>query len=151
VTVAGTFNGLHKGHIALLMKAFEVGEYVLLCLSSDKFVEKMKKSHDVSSYNERIVELESFLRKNNLCDRTQMLPLDDAYGIALSNRDLEAIIVSQDTEIRAREINEKRTALGFPQLEIIPIKMILAENGIPISTTRIMCKEIDREGHVRII
>jgi pantetheine-phosphate adenylyltransferase len=57
VAVGGTFDELHKGHKALLLKAFEVGEQVLIGLCTDEFVAKMKKPHIVASYNERLAEL----------------------------------------------------------------------------------------------
>jgi pantetheine-phosphate adenylyltransferase len=43
--VGGTFDELHKGHRALLMKAFEVGEKVLIGLCLDEFVKSMRKPH----------------------------------------------------------------------------------------------------------
>ncbi|MEM3613348.1 MAG: adenylyltransferase/cytidyltransferase family protein, partial [Candidatus Bathyarchaeia archaeon] len=60
VAVGGTFDELHKGHKALLLKAFEVGEQVLIGLCTDDFVAKMNKPHIVASYEERLKELKAF-------------------------------------------------------------------------------------------
>ena len=38
VAVGGTFDELHSGHKALINKAFEVGEKVVIGLSSGEFV-----------------------------------------------------------------------------------------------------------------
>ncbi len=40
VAVGGSFDVLHIGHQALLEKAFEVGEFVLVGLTSNEMLEK---------------------------------------------------------------------------------------------------------------
>ena len=66
VAVGGTFDELHRGHKALLGKAFEVGDKVVIGLSSDEFVSKMGKPHETASYNERRKELEAYLEESGL-------------------------------------------------------------------------------------
>ena len=46
VAVGGTFDQLHRGHKALLEKAFDVGEKVIIGLSSDSFVTRMSSLND---------------------------------------------------------------------------------------------------------
>ena len=57
VAVGGTFDEFHKGHKVLLMKAFEIGEHVLIGLCTDTFVEKMGKPHETAPYEERLKDL----------------------------------------------------------------------------------------------
>jgi len=146
--VGGTFDEFHRGHRALLIKAFEVGNHVLIGLSMDEFAKKMGKPHEVAGYGERLGELKAFLKKNGLFDRAGILPLNDPYGPTLSSSQLDAIVVSRETELRAHEINEKRKAKELPPLAIIVIEMVPAENRVSISTTRIRHGEIDREGRL---
>jgi pantetheine-phosphate adenylyltransferase len=148
VAVGGTFDEFHKGHRALLMKAFEVGNHVLIGLCTDEFAKELRKPHEVAAYEERLKELKEFLEKLGVLDRAEIIPLHDPYGPTLSNSNLDAIVVSEETEPRAHEINEKRMAKGLPPLNIIVIRMVPAENHVSISTTRIRRKEIDREGHL---
>jgi pantetheine-phosphate adenylyltransferase len=148
VAVGGTFDELHKGHKALLLKAFEVGEQVLIGLCTDEFVAKMKKPHIVASYNERLAELRSFLQRHGLLERAKIIPLNNAYGVTLQRGCLEALVVSRETEPTARKINEERAKLGLEPLNIIVIDMVPSENHAPISTTRIRRGEIDREGRL---
>lgn len=148
VAVGGTFDKLHKGHQALLMKAFEVGERVLIGLSSDEFARELRKPHKVASYTKRLSDLERLLTKRKLSDRAEMVILHDPYGVTLSKGCVEAIVVSKETEPTAREINQKRDAKGLSPLNVVVIDMVSAENHAPISTTRIREGRIDREGHV---
>ena len=148
VAVGGTFDLFHRGHRVLLIKAFEVGNRVLIGLCSDDFVEKMSKPHRIVPYAKRLEDLEKLLKKNGVLERAEIMPLDDAYGITLSERRIDAIVVSEETEPRAREINEKRKSLGMSPLPIITVNMVLSEDHYPISSTRIWFEEIDREGHL---
>ncbi len=150
MAVGGTFDEFHKGHRALLMKAFEVGEKVLIGLSSDEFAEKMRrqKNHVIACYKKRLAELKEFLKQHNFLERAEIIPLTDAYGVTLSHGCLDALIVSQETEYMAQEINKNREKKGLKPLKIVVIEMVPAENCVPISTTRIRHGEIDREGHL---
>jgi pantetheine-phosphate adenylyltransferase len=148
VAVGGTFDEFHKGHKALLMKAFEVGDRVLIGLCTDDFVAKMGKPHNTASYQERLKELNAFLEKHNFSKKAEIIPLNDPYGNTLTDKCIEALVVSEETETTALKINQKRREAGLPPLEIIAIRMVPAENCVPISTTRIRRGEIDREGHL---
>lgn len=146
VAVGGTFDLFHKGHRALLMKAFEVGNRVLVGLCSDDFVKKMKKPHGITSYAKRLEELTNLLKANGLLDRAEIVPLDDAYGTTLADKRIDALVVSEETEPQARRINEKRKSMGKPPLPIVTVSMVMSEDNYPISSTRIWFEEIDREG-----
>jgi pantetheine-phosphate adenylyltransferase len=148
VAIGGTFDLFHSGHLALLLKAFEVGNLVLIGLCSDNFLKKMNKPHKVAPYAQRLEELKNFLRKKRLLERVEITSLNDAYGVTLSDNRIDAIIVSEETEPRAHEINANRKSLGMPPLPIVTVKMVLSEDHYPISSTRIWFEEIDREGHL---
>ncbi len=148
VAVGGTFDELHRGHKALIDKAFEIGEKVVIGLSSDEFASKMGKPHKTATYAERLKELEAFLEKSGLAKRSEIVPLNDPYGLTISGKGLDALVVSKETESTAAKINKIRTEAGLPPLKIVTISMVPAENSIPISTTRIRRGEIDRNGHL---
>jgi pantetheine-phosphate adenylyltransferase len=148
VAVGGTFDLLHSGHLALLKKAFEVGDYVLIGLTSDDYVKNSRKPHGIGSYNQRLEELKNFLERNGFVERAKIMPLTDAYGVTLSDKRIDALVVSKETEPRARDINEKRKNLGLASLPIIIVKMVLSDDHYPISSTRIWFEEIDRDGNL---
>ena len=148
VCVGGTFDELHRGHRALLMKAFEVGEYVWIGLTTDEFASKLGKNHEVAPYEVRLMELKRFLKEKGLLSRAKITPLEDPCGPAATSEEIEAIVVSRETEPGAYKINFIREKNGLPPLKVIVIDMVPAENHIPISTTRIRRGEIDREGRL---
>jgi pantetheine-phosphate adenylyltransferase len=149
VGVGGTFDEFHKGHRALLMKAFEVGEHVMIGMSSDEFVKRLNKPHKTASYTQRLRELREFLDEHGLLEGAEIIPIDDpSGGVLLSKGPIEALIVSKETEPTALEINEKRKEIGLAPLQIVVIDMVPSENHFAISTTRIHKGEIDREGRL---
>jgi pantetheine-phosphate adenylyltransferase len=149
VGVGGTFDELHKGHRALLMKAFEIGDVVIIGMSSDRFVKEMCKPHLTASYAQRLGEVTRFLNEHGLSHRVHVIPIDDVYGgVLLTDSPIEALVVSRETEPTAKKINDRRKKLGLRQLQIVVIDMVPSENHALISTTRIRRGEIDLEGHV---
>jgi len=148
VVVGGTFDELHRGHKTLLMKAFDIAEHVQIGLCSDNFVKRLSKPHLTAPYDQRLKELKAFLRQNGLQKRAEIVRIDDPYGTTLFDRSIEALVVSKETEAMALVINKKRREAELPPLQIIAIDMIPSENQAPISTTRIRCGEMDREGHL---
>lgn len=146
VAVGGTFDELHKGHKVLLTTAFKYGENVWIGLCTDEFAKKLRKNHEIASYEDRAKELAKFLSDLCVSDRAKIIPLSDPYGPAATSAEIEAIVVSKETEPRARELNFLRFRNGLKPLEIVVIDMVPAEDQVPISTTRIRWGEIDRDG-----
>jgi pantetheine-phosphate adenylyltransferase len=146
--VGGTFDLLHKGHRELLETAFEIGDKVVVGLSDDNFVKKLHKPHRVENYATRELELREYLEKRGFLSRAEILPLSDRYGPSINNGEIEALVVSKRSEAVTSKINELRRSKGLKPLEIISIDMVLAQDTVPISTTRIRRGRIDREGTV---
>ncbi|MHA2408071.1 MAG: phosphopantetheine adenylyltransferase [Candidatus Ranarchaeia archaeon] len=148
IGVGGTFDRFHKGHKKLIEMALELGDMVLICVTTEKMLENHPKVHEVDSYSERVGMLTSFLEEKKCIDRAVIIPLDDSYGPTLSDASMDVIIVSLETAFRARAINRLRVNRGLKPLKIMVLNMVLAEDGTPISSNRIRRGEIDREGHL---
>ena len=148
VAVGGTFDALHRGHKILLRTAFRAGDKVLIGVSRNGFVRRLRKSHHVDPYPKRKRELVSFLKKERLADRSEIVPLDDPYGPTITDSIVDALIVSRMTKKTANKINVIRRRRDLRPLPVVSIAMVLAEDFEPISSTRIRAGEIDREGYL---
>ena len=146
VAVGGTFDYFHAGHKALLRNAFESGESVVIGVSSDDFVKKLGKSIE-QKFNYRVEKLKNSLNSSFPNRRCEIHPLNDHFGLVISDKNIDAIVVSEETLDKAKEANELRKAKGLKPLKIIKIDTVLADDGLPVSSTRIRNKEIDEEGH----
>ncbi len=151
VTVGGTFDHLHAGHKKLIAKAFEIGERIFLGITTDAFVKHdiVKRTNYIASlepYLEREKYVKKFLGDLGWLDRTEIIPIENRFGTTLDDEDLEAIVVSPETELVATEINLKRTQKNWSALEVELVPWVMAEDGKPIHSVRIRKGEIDRDG-----
>lgn len=147
VATGGTFDHIHSGHIALLTKSFEVGERVVIGVTSDAFALKEGKRPD-QKYEERVHALESIIR-TKFPNRTYLIAkLDDYFGPGIASSEVRAIVVSKETASRVSIANALREAKGYPPLEVVSVDYVLAEDSKPISSTRIRKGEIDEEGRL---
>ena len=141
VAVGGTFDHFHKGHEKLLNKAFEIGQNVLIGVTSDEFGGEKGK---IEQCSKRISKLEKFLKKFN--SRYEVKKLEEHYGPTIYDSKIDAIVVSMETKATADEINKIRQEKCMKPLKIFIIDWVLADDGKPISSTRIRKHEIDRNG-----
>lgn len=148
VSVGGTFDVFHKGHSLLLEEAFKIGDKVLIGLTTDEFARSLNKPHKIDCYDKRLKELNRFLAERGLEKRAIILPIDDQFGPTVESDEIEGIIVSEETEPGAEQINRLRVEKGKRPLLIIVFMMVLAEDGKPISSTRIRRQEVDRFGRL---
>ncbi|MBI3955679.1 pantetheine-phosphate adenylyltransferase [Candidatus Gottesmanbacteria bacterium] len=147
--VAGTFDGLHAGHRAVLTRAFEKGERVTIGLTTDSFVNKFKIfKFQISNFQTRKQRLIQFLKQNGWNDRTAIIPINDPYEPAASMKDVDAIIVTSENRARGERINALRQGATLPQLTLIEVPMVAAADGKPISSTRLRNMEIDGNGRL---
>jgi pantetheine-phosphate adenylyltransferase len=147
VCVAGTFNVIHSGHLALLKKAFESGDEVFIGLTSDAMASKGR-DVQVRSYASRKNDLLVAVKKFSGGKEFHVIQLDDEYGPAVSE-DYDAIVVSRFTKKTAEKINGERKKRGLRSLKIIEIDLVLAEDRKPITSTRVISGEISENGKIK--
>lgn len=139
---------MHKGHWFLLEETFNVADYAVVGVTTDEFALSLQKKHKIDTYTNRRKDVETFLQEKGYLERAEIVPLHDPFGPTIESDELEGIVVSEDTEPTAERINQLRVKGGRKPLLIFVITMVLADDGKPISSTRVRRQEVDRYGHL---
>jgi cytidyltransferase-like protein len=147
VATGGTFDHIHRGHTALLRKSFEVGDEVIIGVTSDEFASREGKRPDFD-YEERVRQLKSFLKEHFPGRKYIIAKLFDYFGPGIASPEVKAIVASKETARRVPLANKMRAERGYPPLRVVIIDHILADDGKPISSTRIRSGEIDTDGRL---
>jgi cytidyltransferase-like protein len=145
VVIGGTYDMLHKGHKKLLDAGFLVGKEVVIGLTSDEFASRFRVGR-ISSYEARKMNLEDYLKKFG--QKYKIVKIDDSYGVATIDPGIDCIVASEETLLRASEINAIRFKKGLERLYIVVVPLVLSEDGIPISSERIISGQIDLDGRL---
>lgn len=148
VVIGATFDHIHKGHEALLVKAFTVGDHVVIGLTTDVYLDRFKPGVNVKDYEERKNNVLLWLRDNGYAGRATIVPIDDPWGPLVNGEPtMEAIVVSKETRDRAEELNHMREKNGLPGLSIIEIPVIInRKEDVHISSTNIRAGLMNEKG-----
>lgn len=149
VATGGTFDEIHAGHRELLGRAFTSGRSVIIGISSDNFATSKKGKNRLNHrFGARVDRLTHFIHDEFGCVNFEIRELNDDFGPTITDRAIQAVVVSEETEMKGHEINKIRSRKGFDPLVIITVAMLKAEDGRPLSSSRIRYGEIDRLGRV---
>lgn len=147
VAMGGTFDIIHRGHLTLLSNAFSISDKVIIGLTSDELAEKKGKI-PTNKYEQRLENLTSAISKEFPNTSFQISKLENDFGPAVLEKDVEALVVSDETNNQGNVLNELRVEKNLPPVQIISVPMFLAKDGTKISSTRIKNSEIDSEGNL---
>ena len=147
VATGGTFDEIHTGHIALVSKAFQVGKKLIIGVSSDEFAKKRGKRLN-HKFDERVENLKKMIKKEFRNANYEIAKLDGDFGPAVTTDEVGALVTSSETRIKGKLLNRMRAKKGLKPVEVIAVEMVRAEDGSPISSTRIRASEIDGGGRL---
>jgi len=150
VAMGGTFDIIHKGHLTLLAKAFSISSNVIIGLTSDELAEKRGKK-TLNDYKKRFETLTNIIKTNFPNHLFQISKLDNDFGPAVLEENVQALVVSGETGNQGEILNQLRKEKNLTPVKIVIVPMVLAHDGNRISTTRIKNSEIDIDGNVSSI
>lgn len=149
VALGGTFDPVHDGHRALFERAFELGDVTIGLTSDDLAPKTRREDRPIRSYERRREDLASEL--SPIADeqgRTyEIRKLIEPTGIATDEK-FDVLVVSPETKTGGKRINEIRRERGHEPLRLEVVDHVYAEDGEIISSTRIVCGEIDEHGNL---
>ena len=147
--LGGTFDIIHVGHIALIQKAVSISEKIIIGLTSDSFISKNHKKN-VNNFQQRFENLEKIIHENFPDCSFEIVKLDDDFGPAVIEGDVDALVVSEETRKKGDILNALRKERKLDPAEIIVVPMKMASDGNRISSTRIRNSEIDSSGNILV-
>ncbi len=139
--VAGTFDVLHEGHKALIRRAFEVGDEVVIGITSDRMASQGRRTHVPMVIRRR--ELESFI---SLMGSARIFEIDDMYGPDEIMDRVDVLVVSEETLENGRKVNERRRSRSLPPMELSVVPLVMADGGEKISSSSIIDGKYGRQG-----
>jgi len=150
VAMGGTFDIIHRGHLTLLAKAFSISSNVIIGLTSDELAEKRGKK-TLNNYEKRSEILKNTIKINFPNHLFQIAKLDNDFGPAVLEENVQALVVSDETGNQGEILNQLRKEKNLTPVKIVIVPMVMAYDGNRISTTRIKNSEIDMDGNVSSI
>ena len=147
IATGGTFDIIHRGHLTLLSNAFAISDKVIIGLTSDELAKKKGKL-SINKYEKRLETLTEVISKEFPNSSFQISKLDNDFGPAVLEKEVEALVVSDEKSNQGTILNQLRAEKKLSPVKIITIPMFLAKDGKRISTTRIKNSEIDAEGNL---
>ncbi len=146
IGIGGTFDHFHKGHKRLIDTALRYGHFVSIGVTTKPLYTEKNFSNSIENYAQRKKSVANYLKKKHALKRTIFFPLSDIYGTTKTDGTIEAIVVSKETYSNAIKINKLRHKKSLPELKIIRIDNVKADDGELISSERIRSGEINRQG-----
>ena len=147
VAMGGTFDVIHKGHITLLSEAFSISAKVIIGLTSDELA--LRKEKDLQNdYNKRLETLVKTIETKFPNIEFEISKLDNDFGPAVLEKEVQALVVSGETSDQGEILNQLRKQKNLPLVDVVIVPMVLAKDGLRISTTRIKNQEIDNDGNL---
>lgn len=145
--LGGTFDVIHRGHADLLRKGFEISSKVIIGLTSDEFARRKGKA-PTNDYETRYKALEAVIKRNFPQAAYEISRLENDFGPAVLEREVQALVVSDETAFQGDNLNRLRRERGLPDVKVVVVPMALAGDGKRISSTRIRNSEIDADGNI---
>jgi pantetheine-phosphate adenylyltransferase len=146
IVLGGTFDHLHAGHRDLLSLAFSESKKVTLGLTKASMNVNKTVTSQILPYRLREQEILAFAQSINRTRDIRIIPIKDMYGSTLTDKTLDAIVVTPHTQAGAGHINQKRQSNGLPELPIVVCPLRLDSHGEILCSSNIRLGMVNRAG-----
>lgn len=128
IVLGGTFNKLHSGHRYFLSLAKYYGKNAIIGLCSDEMVKiRKKKFKEYLPFKERGRTLKNELNRIGL--KSKIIEINDIYGPAIKDKEIEAILLTEETLANGIKINKIRKKNRLKELHYIILPYLLDKTG----------------------
>jgi pantetheine-phosphate adenylyltransferase len=118
---------------------------VIIGVSSDEFAARRNKKIR-HNYEQRVSNLRRTIASEFGSVDYEIAKLEADFGPAVTSGDVGALVTSSETRTKADVLNKMREKQKLPPVQVLSVKMVNADDGLPISSTRIRSGEIDNKG-----
>ena len=139
--VAGTFDVLHDGHKALIRRAFEVSDEVVIGITSDRMASESRPAHMPMAVRRK--ELVAFADE---LGGALVFEINDMYGPDEIMDRVDVLVVSEETLDNGRKVNDRRRSRGLRPMELSVVPLVMSDAGEKISASSILRGEYGRHG-----
>lgn len=124
--VGGTFDHLHDGHkILLLMAAFVTKKHLIVGVTGPQMLLKKKYADAMETIEQRIKAVTRFLQEILPASVSfAIYQIDDVCGPTGFIKDIDALVISEETRKGADFVNDYREKQDFPALEVVSVDVL---------------------------
>ncbi|PWA85490.1 Cytidyltransferase-like domain-containing protein [Artemisia annua] len=146
VVLGGTFDRLHDGHRLFLKVAAELArDRVVVGILDGPMLSRKQFAHLIMPIEQRIKTVQDYIKsiKPNLV--VEVEHITDPFGPSIVDKNLDAIVVSEETLPGGILVNQKRAEKGLSQLKVVVVNLVSEESsGDKLSSSTLR----KREAHI---
>ncbi|KAG8998696.1 hypothetical protein FRB95_012181 [Tulasnella sp. JGI-2019a] len=142
VALGGTFDHLHPGHkILLSMSAWIATSKVIIGVTDDTLLVNKNNREILEPLSYRMEQVRRFMTSFKPGLELEIVPIQDVYGPTGWDPDIQALVVSRETQSGAASIDKRRAERSLPPLELFIIEVISPSATVMMSDNAKELKE----------
>lgn len=137
VAVGGTFDRLHAGHRLLLtVAAYCASDTVWIGVTGASMLGRKAHRHLIAPFDARCRNAKLFVRQaKRALQFVHTSELRDAGGIAATRAQLNALVVSRETQAGGEAVNTRRMDHALRPLALIVLDVVAHRGGVKLSSS----------------